>query len=40
MDYTGLVKKLHLPPGFTPPRHLAHDNIRAEAITRARVRIP
>jgi len=34
MDYTGLVKSLDLPPGFTPPRELAYEDIRASALTR------
>jgi len=35
MDYTGLVKKLALPDGYTPPTELAYDDIRARAISRA-----
>ena len=35
MDLTGLVKSLDLPAGFRPPRHLAHEDIRASALTRA-----
>jgi hypothetical protein len=34
MDYTGLVKSLDLPPGFTPPRELTYEDIRASALTR------
>jgi RimJ/RimL family protein N-acetyltransferase len=34
MDYTGLVKNLVLPPGFTPPRELAHEDIRATVLGR------
>jgi hypothetical protein len=34
MDYTGLIKSLDLPPGFTPPRELAYEDIRASALTR------
>jgi hypothetical protein len=34
MDYAGLVKSLDLPPGFTPPRELAYQDIRASALTR------
>ena len=29
MDYTGLVKSLDLPPGFTAPRELTYEDIRA-----------
>jgi len=35
MDYPGLVKKLALPDGYTPPTELAYDDIRARAISRA-----
>ena len=34
MDYTGLVKSLDLPPGFTPPRDLSYQDIRASVLTR------
>ncbi len=34
MDYTGLVKSLDLPPGFTPPRELSYQDIRASVLTR------
>ena len=34
MDHTGLVKTLDLPPGFTPPRELTYEDIRASALTR------
>ena len=34
MDYTGLVKTLDLPPGFTPPRQLSYQDIRASALRR------
>ena len=34
MDYTGLVKSLYLPPGFTPPRELTYEDVRASALTR------
>jgi hypothetical protein len=37
MDYRGLVKRLDLPEGYAVPRELAHDDIRAHAITRADV---
>ena len=35
MDYDGLVKRLVLPPGRTPPTLLAWGDVRAHAITRA-----
>ncbi|MGI9002807.1 MAG: GNAT family N-acetyltransferase [Pseudonocardia sp.] len=35
MDYHGLVKRLDLPAGYTAPAELAHDDIRARAISRA-----
>jgi hypothetical protein len=35
MDYRGLVKTLDLPAGFAPPTELAHEDIRARAISRA-----
>ena len=34
-DYTGLVKRLTLPPGYSPPIELADQDIRARAISRA-----
>ena len=34
MDYTGLVKSLVLPPGFTPPRALAYEDVRATVLSR------
>ena len=34
MDYTGLIKSLDLPPGFTPPRELTYEDIRASTLTR------
>jgi hypothetical protein len=34
MDYAGLVKNLDVPPGFTPPRQLTYQDIRASALTR------
>jgi hypothetical protein len=34
MDYTGLIKSLVLPPGFTPPRELTYEDIRASTLTR------
>jgi hypothetical protein len=35
VDYKGLVKSLDLPAGYTPPAELAHEDIRARAISRA-----
>ena len=35
MDYSSLIKKLHLPPGFLPPTRLAYEDLVARAITRA-----
>lgn len=35
MDYTGLVKSLDLPAGFTAPRHMAHGDIVAFVLSRA-----
>jgi hypothetical protein len=35
IDYSGLVKKLRLPPGFVAPSHLTHEDLVARAITRA-----
>jgi RimJ/RimL family protein N-acetyltransferase len=35
MDYTCLVKSIHLSAGFTAPTHLAFEDIRARAISRA-----
>jgi RimJ/RimL family protein N-acetyltransferase len=35
MDYTGLVKRLVLPPGYSPPTELTDQDIRARAISRA-----
>ena len=34
IDYTGLIKRLDLPPGCTPPRELRHEDIRASTLTR------
>src|SRR3954451_3528500 len=34
MDYTNLVKKLPLPPGFSAPRTLTHEDVVARAISR------
>jgi hypothetical protein len=35
MDYTGLIRRLHMPAGYVPPSELAHEGIRARAIGRA-----
>ena len=35
MDYTGLVKRLVLPRGYSPPTELTDQDIRARAISRA-----
>lgn len=35
MDYRGLIKRLDLPAGWTPPGVLAYEDIRARAISRA-----
>lgn len=35
MDLAGLVKSIDLPSGFRPPRVMAHEDIRAHALTRA-----
>jgi hypothetical protein len=35
VDYTGLVKSLDLPAGFTAPRHMAHEDIAAFVLSRA-----
>jgi RimJ/RimL family protein N-acetyltransferase len=34
MDYRGLVKRIQLPAGAAAPTELAHDDIRAHALTR------
>ena len=34
MDYTGLVKSLAVPEGWSPPTELRHEDIRAFALTR------
>ena len=34
MDLSGFVKRLHLPAGMSAPRELAHDDVRASALTR------
>jgi hypothetical protein len=35
MDYSSLIKKLRLPPGFLPPTRLTYEDLLARAITRA-----
>jgi hypothetical protein len=35
MDYSGLIKRLVLPSGYSPPTELTHHDIRARAISRA-----
>ena len=35
MDYSSLIKKLRLPPGYLPPARLTYEDIVARAITRA-----
>jgi hypothetical protein len=35
MDYTDLIKRLVLPPGYSPPFELTDQDIRARAISRA-----
>ena len=35
MDYSGLIKKLELPPGFIAPTELTHEDLVANALTRA-----
>jgi hypothetical protein len=38
MEYANLVKKLPLPPGFSAPRTLTHEDVVARAISRADLR--
>jgi hypothetical protein len=38
VDYEGLVKRLVLPAGWAAPTELAHEDIRASAITRDHLR--
>ncbi len=38
MDYRGLVKRLPLPDGWTPPVELAYGDIHARALTRHQLR--
>jgi hypothetical protein len=35
IDYSGLIKKLRLPPGFLQPTRLTYEDVVARAITRA-----
>ena len=35
IDYSSLIKKLELPPGFEPPTRLTYEDLVARAITRA-----
>jgi hypothetical protein len=35
MDYSGLIKKIQLPPGFSAPARLTYEDIEARAISRA-----
>src|SRR3954464_13446671 len=35
MEYAHLIKKLQLPPGFTPPTRLAYEDIVITALSRA-----
>jgi RimJ/RimL family protein N-acetyltransferase len=35
MDYSSLIKKIQLPPGFLPPARLTYEDVVARAITRA-----
>ena len=35
MDYSSLIKKLLLPPGYLPPARLTYEDLVARAITRA-----
>ena len=34
MDYAKFIRKLELPPGFTPPTQLAFEDLAARALTR------
>jgi hypothetical protein len=34
MDYTGFIKSLDIPTGYTPPTELTYLDIRAEALSR------
>jgi hypothetical protein len=35
MDYSSMIKKLRLPPGFLAPTRLTYEDLLARAITRA-----
>jgi hypothetical protein len=35
IDYSQLIKKLRLPPGFLPPTRLTYEDVVARSITRA-----
>jgi hypothetical protein len=35
MDWSPFLKRLQVPPGFVVPRDLAHEDVRAHAISRA-----
>ncbi len=35
MDYSSLIKKLRLPPGYLPPARLTYEDVVARALTRA-----
>ena len=34
MNYANFVKKLQLPPGFSPPGRLTYDDVVATALSR------
>jgi RimJ/RimL family protein N-acetyltransferase len=34
-DYSAFIKRLELPPGFTAPTRLVHEDLVAQALTRA-----
>jgi hypothetical protein len=38
MDYTGLTKKLQLPPGFAAPTRLTYEDVVAKELTREDLR--
>ncbi len=38
MDYSGLIKRLQVPAGWTAPTELIYDDVRASAITRDHLR--
>jgi hypothetical protein len=35
VEYSSLIEKLRLPPGFLPPARLTYEDLLARAITRA-----